>query len=175
MSIKKHKDIERLIARFLDGDTTNAEEQRLYSYFAGRHVARRLLKYKPMFCWYAAGMAGPLPNAMAAQAARPRLVPLWAKAAACAAAAVLIVAGATVAYLRHACTERLYATYEGSYIVRGGKKLTDIKAIMPELRRIEREAGAMAERHKGISSMDPREIFKMMENANKQYDNGPTI
>ena len=51
MSIKKHKDIERLIARFLDGDTTNAEEQRLYDYFAGRHVARRLLKYKPMFRW----------------------------------------------------------------------------------------------------------------------------
>ena len=71
--------------------------------------------------------------------------------------------------------ERLYATYEGSYIVRGGKKLTDLKAIMPELRRIEREAGALAERHKGISSMEPEEIFKMMENANKQDDNGPTI
>lgn len=175
MTIKKDKDIERLIAQFLDGETTNAEEQRLYNYFAGRHVARRLLKYKPMFRWYAGGMAEPLPANMAAATARPRLMPLWAKAAACAAAAVLVVAGATVAYLRHACTERLYATYEGSYIVRGGKKLTDLKAIMPELRRIEREAGALAERHKGISSMEPEEIFKMMENANKQDDNGPTI
>lgn len=175
MTIKKDKDIELLIGRFLDGETTNAEEQRLYDYFAGTRVASRLEKYRPMFSWYAGGMEEPLPESAPTAVPRVRLIPLWLRTAACAAAAVLLIAGAAVAYLRHASAERLYATYEGSYIVRGGKKITDLKAIMPELRRIEREASALACRHKGIGSMKPREIFKMMEDANKQNDNRPTI
>ena len=106
---------------------------------------------------------------------RARTVPMWAKVAAGAAAAVLIVAGAAVAYQHHAKTERMYAIYSGSYIVRGGKKITDLKVIMPELRRIEHEACALGNRHKGIGRMSPKEIFKMMENENKQNSNRPTI
>lgn len=175
MTIKKDKVMELLVEKFLDGATTNAEEQRLYEYFAGKHVARRLLKYKPMFAWYAGGMEGQLPEAGETAGAQRAPKPLWIRVAISAAAAILLIAGAAVIYRHHVQTERLYAIYEGSYIVRGGKKITDLKTIMPELRRIEHQARSMADRHKGISQMEPKEIFKMMEKENKQNNNGPTI
>lgn len=171
----KDKIMEQLVAKFLDGATSNEEERRLYDYFTGSRVASHLHKYKAMFEWYAGGMAAPLPPVAEPKGRRARTVPMWAKVAAGAAAAVLIVAGASVAYQRHAKTERMYAIYSGSYIVRGGKKITDLKVIMPELRRIEHEACALGNRYKGIGRMSPKEIFKMMENENKQNSNRPTI
>lgn len=173
--MKRDKIMEQLVEKFLDGATSNDEERQLYDYFASRRVARRLAKYKPMFAWYAGGMAAPLPAAEPAQGSRARRVPMWARVAAGAAAAILLIAGAAVAYHRHAQAERLYAIYGGSYIVRGGKKITDLKAIMPELRRIEHEACALGNRHKGIGRMSPKQIFKMMENENRQDSNRPTI
>ena len=97
------------------------------------------------------------------------------RVAVCAAAAVLIVAGAAAGFRHYRQTERLYATYEGSYIVRGGKKITDLKAILPELRRIERDAEALACRSRKIGRMSPKQIFRMMDEQNRTEHNGPTI
>ena len=57
----KDKIMEQLVAKFLDGATSNEEERRLYDYFTGSRVASHLHKYKAMFEWYAGGMAAPLP------------------------------------------------------------------------------------------------------------------
>ena len=46
--------IRQLINRFLDGETTNAEEQMLYDYFAGEDIAPELMQYRDMFRWYSA-------------------------------------------------------------------------------------------------------------------------
>ncbi len=173
--MKTDKDIELLVEKFLDGATTNAEERRLYDYFSGSRVARRLEKYVPMFRWYAGGMAEPLPAGSNGAGGRARLVGLRMRVAVCAAAAVLIVAGAAAGFRHYRQTERLYATYEGSYIVRGGKKITDLKAILPELRRIERDAEALACRSRKIGRMSPKQIFRMMDEQNRTEHNGPTI
>ena len=171
--MNKDKIMELLVDKFLDGATTNAEEQQLYEYFAGNNVARRLRKY--MFGWYAGGMKGQLPDIWDAACKCPKARTRWIRAAVSTAAAILLIAGVTVAYVQYRQTQRLYATYEGSYIVRNGKKITDIKSILPELKRIEHEAQALDSRYKGISHMQPKEIFKLMDKENRRDNNGPTI
>lgn len=52
-----HSDIDTLIERFLDGDTTNAEERLIEHYFAAtEHLPEHLEPYRSMFGWYAGGM-----------------------------------------------------------------------------------------------------------------------
>ncbi|MDR2148286.1 MAG: hypothetical protein LBE91_17720 [Tannerella sp.] len=46
------KDIEQLIDRFFDGETTNAEEQALYAFFNGETIPETLEKYKPVFRYF---------------------------------------------------------------------------------------------------------------------------
>lgn len=171
----RNKDMELLVEKFLDGATTNAEERLLYDYFAGDGVDSRLEQYRPMFRWYAGGMAGPLPGSEAAAPRRARTMRMRILTAVGMAASVLLIVGGVIGYRNHVQTERLYATYGGSYIVRGGKKITDLKAILPELRRIERDAEAMACRSKGMSRMSPKEIFRMMDEQNKRNNHKPTI
>lgn len=173
--MNKDKIMELLVDKFLDGATTNAEEQQLYEYFAGNNVARRLRKYTPMFGWYAGGMKGQLPDIWDAACKCRKARTRWIRAAVSTAAAILLIAGVTVAYVQYRQTQRLYATYEGSYIVRNGKKITDIKSILPELKRIEHQARALDSRYKGISHMQPKEIFKLMDKENRRDNNGPTI
>lgn len=53
----KHSDIDTLIERFLDGETTNAEERLIEHYFAvTEHLPGHLEPYRSMFGWYAGGM-----------------------------------------------------------------------------------------------------------------------
>ncbi len=52
MSDKDVNDIRILIGRFLDGETSLAEEKRLYEYFSSGEVADGLECYAPMFGWY---------------------------------------------------------------------------------------------------------------------------
>lgn len=165
----KDKKIEQLIERFLDGRTTNMEEQQLYSYFAGSGISRRMMKYKPMFDWYASGMTEPLP---VIKAKRFRMITKFRIAIA---ASVLLLMGAGFGYYKYVERNELYASYEGSYIIRNGKKITDIKEILPELQRIEREAKEKELRVENINEMSPEEILKMLDNKNKDKDNIPVI
>ena len=60
-----NKNIEEYINRFLDGETTNAEEQAIYRFFCTGNVPAHLKEYAPMFAWYEGGMQGePKPQAM---------------------------------------------------------------------------------------------------------------
>lgn len=164
----KDKMMEQLVDKFLDGATSNAEERLLYDYFAGRGANGPLARYAPMFGWYAGGMTAPLPRRR-----RPLAVRLAAGIGI--AASVLLAAGAGIHYRNHLETQRLYAVYEGSYIVRGGKKITDLKAIMPELKRIESATRERTDKRRNISRMTPKEIFSMMERENNGNPNEPTI
>ena len=44
-----NKNIEEYINRFLDGETTNAEEQAIYRFFCTGNVPAHLKEYAPMF------------------------------------------------------------------------------------------------------------------------------
>ena len=125
----KEKEIQQLIERFLEGATTNAEEQMLYDYFNSNNVADSLRPYREMFQWYAAGM----PKQKAKPSKRP-----YAKWLAIAASMLLLV-GIGFGYRYYQEQQELYAIYEGSYIIRDGIKNTDIRQILPELQATEQE------------------------------------
>ena len=116
-----------LVERFMDGATTNGEEQELYELFRSDSVPADLRKLRPMFAWYAGGMQAPLP---VRRPLRRRLFTVIGVAA-----AVLLLFGAGLSIRRHMENERMYEIYAGSYVIRGGKKITDLRKIMPELQR----------------------------------------
>lgn len=119
------------VEKFLEGQTTTNEEQELYSFFANGPVPRHLKKYRPMFAWYAGGMAGEPP--------RPKKVVMhrWQPVAV---AASVLLAFAVSAGLWMKNTPYKYESLEGSYIVRNGHKITDIERILPELKQTYRQA-----------------------------------
>ena len=57
MNERKIKEIERLIGKFFDGETTLREEQRLYEFFARRSVPARLQGYREVFAGFASMQA----------------------------------------------------------------------------------------------------------------------
>lgn len=126
--MKKEQEIQQLTERFLEGATSNAEEQTLYEYFAGEEVAESLKPYREMFRWYAAGMPQ---NRTESRETPRRLL--------AAAASLLLLVGIGFGYRYYQEQQELYAIYEGSYIIRNGVKNTDIKQILPELQATEQE------------------------------------
>ena len=125
--------IRQLINRFLDGATTNAEEQTLYDYFAGEDIAPELMQYRDMFRWYSAGM--PERNAKQRRMPLRRILAL--------AASVLLLVGIGFGIHRYQKQQEEYALYEGSYIIRDGVKITDISKILPELKATEQSVSEM--------------------------------
>ena len=125
--------IRQLVNRFLDGATTNAEEQTLYDYFAGENIAPELMQYSDMFRWYSAGM--PERNAKQRRMPLRRILAL--------AASVLLLVGIGFGIHRYQQQQAEYALYEGSYIIRNGVKTTDISKILPELKATEQKVSEM--------------------------------
>ena len=125
--------IQQLVNRFLDGATTNAEEQTLYDYFAGEDIAPELMQYRDMFRWYSAGM--PEMNAKQRRMPLRRILAL--------AASVLLLVGIGFGIHRYQQQQAEYALYEGSYIIRNGVKITDISKILPELKATEQSVSEM--------------------------------
>lgn len=125
----KEKETQQLIERFLEGATTNAEEQMLYEYFNGKNIAKGLEAYQEMFRWYADGMPEQKTKLHKKTYAK------WLAIA----ASLLLLIGIGFGYRYYQGQQELYAIYEGSYIVRDGVKNTDIKQILPELQATEQE------------------------------------
>jgi len=123
----EEKRIHQLIERFLDAETTNAEEQILYYYFAGSDIAPELMQYREMFRWYSDGM--PKMRAKQPSITLRRILGF--------AASLLLLVGIGFGIYRYQQQQKEYAIYEGSYIIRNGMKITDISKILPELKATE--------------------------------------
>ncbi len=123
---------ECLVGKFLDGSTTIEEERRLYDYFKQKHVASDLECYRGMFMWYDSLEADPVENKGSIRRTR-----IFASAAA---VAMLLLVGAGVIIGSAAKTDAysIERRYAGSYIIRNGEKITDIREILPELQRADR-------------------------------------
>lgn len=135
MTDKKY--MEQQVRRFLEGRTTCREEQELYARFAAGDVPRSLRRHTEMFAWYAGGMKeDELP---APHAPKPTLRLRLRIVAAASLGAIVLGLGA-YGMARYHERQELYARYEGSFIIRNGKKITDLEKILPELQRAEREA-----------------------------------
>lgn len=156
-----NENVEQVINRFLEGETTNQEEAALYDFFRQDSVPEKLKMYKPMFAWYAGGMKEEeLPSAMNTNAAStaeivsidslPRedgkihrwkrvLWPLIGGVAAC-------FIGVTM-FTHYERQQELYNSYSGSYVIEHGRRLSDIRSIMPKLKSVEAHADAADASH----------------------------
>ncbi len=137
-----HRHIRTTIARFLDGETSVAEEKELYDFFRLPDIPADLKQYQPMFNWYAslgeshdeAASADIAGTENRASASRVRLLELrpWQWMSIAAMLALLL----SVGFIFHSPSiPEEYLAYEGSYIIRDGKKITDLRIVVPEIER----------------------------------------
>lgn len=167
-------EIKILVERFFDGTTSLDEENRLYAFFASDGVPPELEEYREMFCGFSllaspqavaamgnttacadkttAGSADNIPAAALSYTEEPYLVPrrrltLLRRVSVAAAAAVLIVAGFFVADdIRY--RNRLSSLYGGSYMIVDGRRVDNLKEILPHIESTLRLAENM-EKHAG--------------------------
>ena len=150
--------ISLLIDRFFAGETSPAEEREIYAYFASVDDAGELERYRPMFGWYE-GLSGHKPMAVPRSRRRRWL------AVAGVAAAVALAVGISFTFFTPAdrVPDDLYAVYQGSYVMRDGKRVTDISRIYNDLVKAE----ALADSLGRLDSSKPDEAIEesLVDNA----------
>lgn len=139
----------RLLERFLDGDSTPAEERALYALYtstARGSLAPELEARRDMMEWYAA----------MAPSRRRRRIPAIAAGIG---AFVAVAAGLTFALGGGSDDDNgLYACYRGSYVVHNGKRISDLAEIHTALARAEFTADSLldaSERQSQLLESDP--------------------
>lgn len=140
-----NKNIEEYIQRFMEGETTNAEEQAIYRFFHTEEVPEHLKPYTDMFAWYEEGMPEEkLPKPQARPLWKRIPLELWSMGIA---AMLVIGIGLGIVLSFSDSTNEEWSCYEGSYVEVNGKRITDVKTIMPIILETLAEAEAI---EKGI-------------------------
>ena len=121
--------IEAYIHRFMEGETTNAEEQAIYRFFRTEEVPEHLKPYTDMFTWYNEGMPEE-------EISKPKIQPLWKRLPleiwSMGIAAMLVIGiGLGIVLSFDNGQHEEWSSYEGSYVEVNGKRISDIKTIMP--------------------------------------------
>lgn len=136
----KERQIRELIEKFFDGDTTLAEEKKLYAFFSRGNVPESLARYRRMFADLAM-----LPEPAPAKTERGRLIRIWA--AGIAASLLLFLGG--YAAMRQYEYRQLDMRYGGSYMIVNGNRIDNLRDIKPYIEQtlqegeeIKREAAA---------------------------------
>ena len=124
-----NKNIEEYIQRFMEGETTNAEEQAIYRFFHTEEVPEHLKPYTDMFAWYEEGMPEE-------KIPKPKTRPLWKRIPlelwSMGIAAMLVIGiGLGIILSFGDSTNEEWSCYEGSYVEVNGKRITDVETIMP--------------------------------------------
>ena len=148
MNERKIKEIDRLIGKFFDGETTLREEQRLYEFFARRSVPARLQGYREVFAGFASMQAG--------EPRRLKLRRVLMRVAA-AAAVALIVVSAVVAYAGYREDRHLARLYGGSYVIENGHRIDDLSEIKDDIEKALDDAGRIERRISSANVADNAE------------------
>ena len=123
------KNIEEYIRRFMDGETTNDEEQAIYRFFRNQRVPAHLKSIQAMFAWYELGM----PQEPAPRKYRFSLA-VGRGSVGLVAMLVMSIGLSLFLSLESATTKSdEWACYEGSYVVKNGKRNANIEEIMPQI------------------------------------------
>ncbi len=142
-----HDEARRLLEKFLDGATNNAEERRLHEYFLSGNVADDLKPYAGMMDWFADldGSGKREDTAKKLSGRRRMLLRRWMTGVAAAAAVTLLVATGMSRFGlgEEELDSELMEMYAGSYMMRNGKKVTDLKKVLPTILETERMATKM--------------------------------
>ncbi|MBQ8888665.1 MAG: hypothetical protein IJY59_04170 [Bacteroidaceae bacterium] len=142
------KNIEEYIDRFMEGETSNEEEQAIYHFFHTEEIPEHLKPYAPMFAWYEEGMPekeGGQRSLEKTEAPKiekqsywKRMMPtMWGMGIA--AMLVIGIGLGVIAFFDEDQTEE-WSCYEGSYVEVNGKRISDVKAIMPSIQKTLAEA-----------------------------------
>ena len=128
MEVTKNN-IEEYIHRFMEGETTNAEEQAIYRFFRTDDVPEHLKSYTDMFIWYEEGMPEE-------ELSKPKAQPLWKRIPleiwSTGIAAMLVIGIGLGIVLSFGDNQHEdWSCYEGSYVEVNGKRITDIETILP--------------------------------------------
>ena len=128
MEVTKNN-IEEYIRRFMEGETTNAEEQAIYRFFRAEEVPEHLKPYTEMFAWYEEGMPEE-------ELSKPKTQPLWKRIPleiwSTGIAAMLVIGIGLGIVLSFGDNQHEdWSCYEGSYVEVDGKRITDIETILP--------------------------------------------
>lgn len=132
------KTAEVLMEKFLSGETTIAQEDELYRYFASGGVAPVLLQHRDMMRWYGSLSRSKRPST------RQRFLRRWRGWASVAAAAAVVVAVGIMILSPSRHIDDEYLAYSGSYVIIDGKKYTDLERIMPQIKKGEQLADSIS-------------------------------
>ncbi len=124
MNNREIKDTERLVRRFFDGETTLAEERRLYSLFSRKGLPQELEKYRPVFAAFG--------SMQAAEGRRARFMPVVWRAVCGVAAAIVLLFG-VLTYLDYREDKALARLYGGSYVIDNGHRIDDLGRIKGDI------------------------------------------
>ena len=127
------------VERFLDAETTLNQERELYAYFSRSNLPEGARRYREMFGWYE-DMQTPTPAS--SQSSPIKLLPLrmwqWVSVA-----AIIVLLFAAGLMLRPSATGNEYIGDDGyiysGYMIRDGKKITDMAIVSAEMDRINDE------------------------------------
>ena len=150
-----NKNIEEYIHRFMEGETTNAEEQAIYRFFRSGDVPEHLKVYAPMFAWYEEGMPEEKKEMPIVTKSKTfwKCIPLGVWSMGIAAMLVIGIGLGILSGLDKDMDDE-WSCYEGSYVMINGKRITDEKKIMPiileTLSEAERMEKQMEERWEAI-------------------------
>ena len=156
--------VELYIDRFMEGETSNDEEKELYRFFATeKDLPQHIAQYREMFAYFESGLdeslsAQALTEAEHSTAKVVQLKPVDTKKpkkcifmfAASIAASIVLIFGISFGLLKNDADE-LY-TYEGSYVMQNGKRVTDKETLklmidntMKEADNIEKQVAQLSE------------------------------
>lgn len=142
--------IETLLEHFFEGDTSLAEEEELYAFFAKSALPERWQRYKPLFGFFTTGLAetatalspragwqnpislppAPLaPVASSSPGKKKKRIPIFRIACAC----VAVFLSGLFIYPLLPSGNAAADPYAGSYLVRDGIRITDPELIRPEV------------------------------------------
>ena len=117
----------------MDGETSNTEEQLIFSRFSKGDIPADLEEFRPMISWLGGGMKDDVIQAPI----RP-VISRFKRFAIIGsiAASIAIIAAVAVNFIIRpvsSLTEEDYITYAGSYLIKNGVKYTNLDEILPEL------------------------------------------
>jgi len=129
---QKYSRIEQLIERFMEGESSNREEQELYAFFSGEDIPEHLLTYRPIFAYFETGIQEESNHQKISF--KTMQSPLWKKRGVWLSVAASLLIFILIG-LYYYGRDNDYSLYEGSYIVRNGVKITDPRMVIPEVKK----------------------------------------
>ena len=150
----QQKEIEALILRFLDGDTSLDEEQQLYAYFAQTEEVDEALR---PYAEYFRDLATLQPvEATSCPRITPQRPHRWLRTVAAMAASVALLMGGVWGYRLHKA-HLLAQRYAGSYMIVNGKRCDDLLKIEGHIKQTLRDG------HQAEQLMDGQALIDQAE------------